>query len=407
MSMQQKEYDIFISHSSRDVAFSDKLYNLLTKAGFTIWYDETSLLANEYLTTDLSAHIAASRTLIVILSQSSCNSRWVKNEYDYAIKLCDKQELNIIPVVIDDCVLPPFYESSKWLDCKQGLTPTTFFMILAALYGTAENTRQEKDIYVSYPWRRAERPLVDKVFSSLLRMRYRLIGDASDQVTYNVDDRISRIMSSCGGFVGILPYRSSSRLLTSHYILDEIAQASQQGLPGLVIADSRIENVESMTSYPVIKVDNVEDDDELDKIREGIYELKPIRPQTPHVFFATSFSGNQTAINNLIRNLSGFVTATVCVLGEDINLGNLQQQIIDRIRSSYVMIADITDERFNTCIEAGIARGAGVHLYLIAKAPRKTPPFMFRDMNVRYYEDDCERLAVIHKILRPYRRAVL
>ncbi len=263
--MKQKKYDIFISHSTKDVSFSDKLYNLLIKAGFSIWYDKTSLLPNEYLTTDLSAHIAASRNLLVILSQESCNSRWVKNEYDYAIRLCDNQELKIVPIVIDDCILPPFYENSKWLDCKQGLTPTSFFMILAALYGTSENMREEKDIYVSYPWRTDERPIVDNVFSSLKRKQYRLIGDASDHTTYNEDNRITRIMNSCSAFVGILPYRNDANLLTSNYILDEIEQAEHLGLPGVVIADSRIDAVEDFTSYPIIKISNANDIRELKK----------------------------------------------------------------------------------------------------------------------------------------------
>ena len=63
--------------------------------------------------------------------------------------------------------------------------------------------------------------------------------------------------------------------------------------------------------------------------------------------------------------------------------------------------------RFNTCIEAGIARGANTDLFIIAKEPRKTPPFMFRDIEVRHYADDCTLLAIVHKILRGYRRSVL
>ena len=148
-------------------------------------------------------------------------------------------------------------------------------------------------------------------------------------------------------------------------------------------------------------------------------------PKNPHVFFATNLDKQRKTINGFIRNLSGYVTSTRCILGEDIDNTNLQQQIINRIKNAYVMIADITGDsqcyecekpgteskdkiyRFNTCIEAGIARGADTDLFIIAKEPRKSPPFMFRDINVRYYNDDCELLAIIHKVLRGYRRTIL
>jgi hypothetical protein len=71
------------------------------------------------------------------------------------------------------------------------------------------------------------------------------------------------------------------------------------------------------------------------------------------------------------------------------------------------MIADITEDNLNTCVEAGIAKGTETKLNLIAKEPRKRPPFMFRDLKVFHYADDMELLAVVHRILHPYRRRIL
>lgn len=231
-----------------------------------------------------------------------------------------------------------------------------------------------------------------------------------------------KIMCTCGAFVGIMPHRGDGK--TSRYILDEIAKAETLGLNGIIIADGQIKDLSELTSFPILKINNINDINTI-QLKEFVNELKIERPKTPHVFYATNLDKDRRELNSLIRNLSGCVTATHCVLGEDINHGNLQQQIIDRIKTAYVMIADITGDqqciecahaekvgrdktyRFNTCIEAGIARGAGTDLYLVAKQPRHTPPFMFRDINVRYYDNDCELLAIVHKILRPYRRSVL
>ena len=419
---RKKTYDIFLSHSSSDNDFTNKLHSLLEQAGFNVWYDEKILTSNTHLLTDLPKYIGNSESFIIILSKNSCDSTWVQDEYGYARELHKNKELNaIIPIVIDDCNLPGFFNNYKWIDCKQGLTPFAFFGILAALYGSSENIREEKDVYVSYSWRKEEQNLVNAVFRQLRRKQYRIIGDAGNQSVYDEDDRIRRIMNTCGAYVGILPYRGEAN--TSRYIIDEINKAHECGLPGILFADARVENLDEFT-YPLLKIENLDSiDDTL--ILNHVNELMVKRPKTPHVFFATNLDRRRQSINEYIRNLAGVVTATRCILGEDINKGGLQQQIINRIRNAYVMIADITGDeqcinceaegkvskdkifRFNTCIEAGIARGANTDLFIIAKEPRQAPPFMFRDIEVRHYADDCSLLAIVHKILRGYRRSVL
>jgi len=419
---KKKTYDIFLSHSSQDKVFTDKLHGLLEIAGFHVWYDEKKLTGNTHLLLCLPNYIKESESFIVILSKSSCKSVWVQDEYGYARGLMDQGELKaIIPIVIDDCEIPGFYNNYKWVDSKDGLTPDVFFAILTSLYGSAENMREEKDVYVSYSWRKEEQQMVNAVFSQLKRKQYRIIGDAGNQSVYDEDDRIRRIMNTCGAYVGILPYRGEAN--TSRYIIDEIRKAQECELPGLLIADSRVQNLEEF-SYPLIKIDDPENIDSTILLNH-INQLKVERPQKPHVFFATNLDRDRQNINEHIRNLAGVVTATRCILGEDINKGGLQQQIIDKIKSAYVMITDITGDeqcikcesegkvskektyRFNTCIEAGIARGADTDLFIIAKEPRKAPPFMFRDIEVRHYSDDCTLLAIVHKILRGYRRSVL
>lgn len=419
---RNKTYDIFLSHSSLDIDFTNKLHNLLEQAGFNVWYDEKRLTSNTHLLSDLPKYIGNSESFIVVLSKNSCYSTWVQDEYGYARELQKNKELKaIIPIVIDDCDLPGFFNNYKWIDCKQGLTPYAFFGILAALYGSSENMREEKDVYVSYSWRKEEQNMVNAVFHQLKRKQFRLIGDAGNQTVYDEDDRIRRIMNTCGAYVGILPYRGESN--TSRYIIDEINKAQECGLPGVLFADARVENLDEFT-YPLLKIENLDNIDET-LILNHVNKLTVKRPRTPHVFFATNLYRRRLSINECIRNLSGVVTATRCILGEDINKGSLQQQIIDRIKSAYVMIADITGDeqcikceaegkvgkdkiyRFNTCIEAGIARGANTDLFIIAKEPRQAPPFMFRDIEVRHYADDCSLLAIVHKILRGYRRSVL
>jgi hypothetical protein len=96
-----------------------------------------------------------------------------------------------------------------------------------------------------------------------------------------------------------------------------------------------------------------------------------------------------------------------CIIGDRLREGQVQQLITKKISDAFVMIADISEDNINTLVEAGIARGTGKRLHLMARGPRRKPPFMFRDQQVEYYSDDVELLGTLHRIIYPYRRRIL
>ena len=95
------------------------------------------------------------------------------------------------------------------------------------------------------------------------------------------------------------------------------------------------------------------------------------------------------------------------ILGDDIREGPIQQDIIERLQRAFVVIADISEENLNTCIEAGVALSVKRRLHLVCANPRRRPPFMFRDQPVWHYADDADLVGRIHKIKYPYRRRIL
>lgn len=75
---RNKTYDIFLSHSSADKDFTDKLHNLLELSGFHVWYDEKRLTSSTQLLSGLPTYINDSEVFIVVFSQDSCKSSWVQ-----------------------------------------------------------------------------------------------------------------------------------------------------------------------------------------------------------------------------------------------------------------------------------------------------------------------------------------
>jgi len=131
-------------------------------------------------------------------------------------------------------------------------------------------------------------------------------------------------------------------------------------------------------------------------------------PERPvYAMFATNFDTSMDRRNEDVRDMIQHVTAMPCLLGKDIRTGQIQETIADRLRKAFVVVADITEDNLNTCIEAGDrARRRNKPPTHCSRHPRR-PPFMFRDRQVWFYEGDAELLAVVHKIVSPYRRRVL
>ncbi|MBD3237337.1 MAG: TIR domain-containing protein [Candidatus Eisenbacteria bacterium] len=367
--------------------------------------------ASKAIASELPDCIAQCRSILLVRSRASVSSGWVREEYNYAVgQRTQHAQFQIIPVRIEDCPVPGFLETTKWIDLPSGeLAPSTFSEILHSFYNfdVALDLQTTRDVYVSRSWRESEARLPDQICRAFVEAGFRLIGDSQDQAGFGEGDRVATIMSSCGGFLAIVPHRGEGQ--TSRHILDEIGLARSQDLPGVVVAhpDVRLPDATGLTLL------RTADQTELQRrpdFARAIQELGEHwrKPASPHyAFFATDLGSSNLMRNRAVQQLVQCVTAMPCILGEDVRAEHLQKEIRDRIAGAFIMVADISRDNLNTCIEAGIARGTGTRLHLVAQEPRHRPPFMFRDLQVFHYEDDTELLAVIHRVLHPYRRRVL
>ena len=310
---------------------------------------------------------------------------------------------------IEECDIPGLLQTTKWIDIRNGnLDIQIINEILDGLYhnNIGIDLERVRDVYVSRSWRPDESPFADNICKILIKKGFRLIGDSEDQPGFD-ENRIRSIMSSCGGLVAILPNRGQGN--TSKYVLKEIDIGRSLSLHSLIIADRNVKLSKEL-AQSAINLDNISAKDHLestlqDKI-EDLEEAWKISVHQHYVFFATDLTKNGER-NQIIKEHIQRITSMPCILGDRIREGSVQQIIIRKISDAFVMIADISEDNLNTFIEAGIARGAGTRLHLVAQGPRHTPAFMFRDQQVEYYSDDAELLGTINRIIYPYRRRVI
>jgi hypothetical protein len=226
--------------------------------------------------------------------------------------------------------------------------------------------------------------------------------------------RVQRIIASCGALVAVFPYRKDSpeHGYTSKYIAGEASIAGKLDRPFLLLAASNVKLEPALTAGAIggrafpLQTDNGEKAWE-----HALLDLKDgyrASPRMAYSFFTTSLTEETDSLSDTVELIQS-VTCMECLVGQNLEGQHAQSDIVDRIKNAEFVIADITDDRSNSLIEAGIARGADVPLHLICKAPESGSlriPFMLRDKEPRRYRDSMERLAVIHEIARRYRRHV-
>ncbi|KUL30797.1 hypothetical protein ASB62_03505 [Chlorobium limicola] len=79
-------YSCFISHSTADKDFADRLHADFQSKGVRCWYAPEDMKAGEHVDTQIDHGIKSHEKLLLILTESSINSNWVKREITKAVK---------------------------------------------------------------------------------------------------------------------------------------------------------------------------------------------------------------------------------------------------------------------------------------------------------------------------------
>ena len=120
----EPEYDIFISHNTRDDTIARKVQQRLARIILgnrkpKIFLDDSSIDFGENFVLKVEQALATSRIFLVLLSPNSVTAPWVRLEYSVMLTL-DKAGSGgrIIPILIGDCDPPPLLSVLKWCDLR-------------------------------------------------------------------------------------------------------------------------------------------------------------------------------------------------------------------------------------------------------------------------------------------------
>ena len=96
----------FISYSTKDNNFVERLYKDLQKSGVRCWYAPEDMKIGDEILSIIDESILTFDKLLLILSQNAINSTWVKREVISALEKEDKEKCNVlIPLRLDDEIM--------------------------------------------------------------------------------------------------------------------------------------------------------------------------------------------------------------------------------------------------------------------------------------------------------------
>src|SRR5690349_15024290 len=90
---------VFISHSSLDKPFVRRIVEAIEADGFKTWLDEKELLPGDSLARRLSEGVAHAPAVLVVVSKSSIESRWLAFELNKATERMVQGSCRVIPIV--------------------------------------------------------------------------------------------------------------------------------------------------------------------------------------------------------------------------------------------------------------------------------------------------------------------
>jgi hypothetical protein len=417
--LPKRTNDLFISygHADRD-AVEPVIDWLSTSAGLKVWYDTISGSAGQRTASLLSRGIESARGALFFISRNWTASAWCKDEHEVALtERRASNEFVVVGAQISDADIPTWFKTAQVLDLRKLDVLSASALLRSLTAHPPLRVDNDQDVYYAGPWS-------DRSFAAMEALRalhqigWRLVGDSQDHSQFaDSVKRIEAIIRSSRGLVAVLPLRPGNKPhRTSPWVLDEVEIARGLGRPYLLMAEPGVVAPPGLAAGAyggqVLPLPEEGPGEQLHATLRDFDEMLShveLSNAGTYSFLAASLLGEPRESDALVSVVET-VTNMTCVQGRYLTGQHAQEAIIGQIRGAAFVIADITDDNRNSLIESGVARGARVPLHLICRLPadgnRKTR-FMLQDMEINWYTNPVERVGIVYRIARRYRRSVL
>ena len=111
---------VFLSHTSADKPFVEKLAGDLGRLGVEVWFDKYEIKVGESIFQRVDEGLRESEYFAIVLSPSALESEWVRSELSAAWHRKMLTGSNaILPILYQSCELPALLQPLKYADFRK------------------------------------------------------------------------------------------------------------------------------------------------------------------------------------------------------------------------------------------------------------------------------------------------
>lgn len=123
---------VFVSYSSSDREFAQRVANALRAHGLSVWYDQWEIRVGDSIVAKIAEGIGASDALVILLSTASVASPWVAEELNAAtMRSIESRKLLLLPARREPCAIPVLLKHRRYADFAQSFESGMFDLLEA------------------------------------------------------------------------------------------------------------------------------------------------------------------------------------------------------------------------------------------------------------------------------------
>jgi len=110
---------VFISRSSQDKDFVERLVEDLATRSIPVWYDKLDLRVGDSVPGSINTGLADAKHFLIVLSPAALDSAWVREELNAGLmKQVSLGGTFVVPVLYKDCPIPPLLAHRRFADFR-------------------------------------------------------------------------------------------------------------------------------------------------------------------------------------------------------------------------------------------------------------------------------------------------
>lgn len=137
--IDDKQFDVFLSHNSKDKIKIRELYASLSRIGVRCWLDEEHLTPGESWQKEIAYALDNCLAILVVIGEEGAGS-WQREEFQVALDYAVRSKKKVIPVLIEGSIsiheLPleySFLKNRTAVDCRNGYSEKDLHRIARAV----------------------------------------------------------------------------------------------------------------------------------------------------------------------------------------------------------------------------------------------------------------------------------